>query len=146
MDEVLALEPDKLKFAKRKLRVQRCKNIPGGSVSLNTAASGPPRKPVNSSTPVVPKGDPSLGEKLVHMSKEERKQAKAADADRRARRMAKKKARMTLAKQGVSPKDKNKERVRKPATVRKEGGSSSRKTKKGRIRSEKSVAKRNAKK
>lgn len=146
MDEVLALEPDKLKFAKRKLRVQRCKNIQSGSVSLNTAASGPPQKPVNLSTPVVPKGDPSLGEKLIHMSKEERKKAKAADADRRARRIAKKKARMSLAEQGVSPKGKNKERVRKPAAVRKEGGSSSRKTNKGRIRSEKSVAKRNAKK
>lgn len=146
MDEVLALEPDKLKFAKRKLRVQRCKNISSASVSTNTPASKPSQAVTNSSTPAVPKGDPSLGEKLMHLSKEERKKVKAADADRRARRTAKKRARMALGKQGVPSKGKNRERVRKPAGVRKESGSSSRKTSKGRIRSEKSVAKRNAKK
>ncbi|KAL4081123.1 hypothetical protein J3A83DRAFT_4367556 [Scleroderma citrinum] len=146
VDEVLALGPEKLKFAKRKLRVQRCKNIQSGSVSWNTPASKPPPRAVNSSTPIVPKGDPFLGEKLMNLSKEERKQVKAADADRRARRIAKKKARMTLAKQGVPAKGKDRERVRKSATVRKTSGSSSQMASKGRIRSQKSVAKRNAKK
>jgi hypothetical protein len=46
----------------------------------------------------MPKGDPSLSAQLASLSKEERKRAKAADADRIARRAAKKKAKMTMMK------------------------------------------------
>lgn len=60
---------------------------------------------------VVPKGDPALGEKLAGKSKDERKQLKSADADRVARRLAKKKARMNM-KPGVGKKSTGKDRKR----------------------------------
>ncbi|KAF9223006.1 hypothetical protein BS17DRAFT_707694, partial [Gyrodon lividus] len=88
VDEILALEPGKLKFAKRKLRVQRCKIIPGASATKDASSVKSARTPNRAPVPDVPKGDPSLGEKLANLSKEERKQAKASDADRVARRMA----------------------------------------------------------
>ncbi|KAJ3990143.1 hypothetical protein F5890DRAFT_1569909 [Lentinula detonsa] len=112
VDQIIAaaLEPGKLKFAKRKLRVERCKTIPGGSFkvkvkSASSSSSRPdiPASKANRSTPTmstslsIPKGDPNLGSKLAHLSKEERKSAKAADADRLARRLAKKKSRMAMA-------------------------------------------------
>ncbi|KAG6334813.1 hypothetical protein ID866_4285 [Astraeus odoratus] len=139
VDEILALEPEKLKFEKQKLRVQRCKTMQNEPTTKNTPPSKSPRAPVSSALPAVPKGDPSLGEKLAHLSKEERRQAKAADADRRARRMAKKKARMALAKQGVATKGKERERVRKSSHARKASTAAPpRKANKGRIRSKKS--------
>ncbi|KAJ3859457.1 hypothetical protein EV359DRAFT_50814 [Lentinula novae-zelandiae] len=118
VDEILAaaLEPGKLKFAKRKLRVERCKTIPGGSFKVKVQSTSPtsssrPNNPnhpsnfkTNRSTPStssasisIPKGDPTLGAKLAHLSKEDRKSAKAGDADRMARRLAKKKSRMAMA-------------------------------------------------
>lgn len=151
VDEVLALEEQKLKFAKRKLRVQRCKSLPGAKVAVDAkthpkAANTPRSAPVPI---VVPKGDPALGERLAHLSKDARKQAKSTDADRVARRLAKKKARMAMGPPGGSGvKGKDRERVRKPT-----GGSGSSKAKnfgrkegKGRVRSEKSLLKRNLKK
>ncbi|KAG0708415.1 hypothetical protein DFH29DRAFT_1045094 [Suillus ampliporus] len=148
VDEVLAMEESKIKFAKRKLRVQRCKMLPKGSAADKSATSktastsnaGAAASPIN-----VPKGDPSLGEKLATLSKEERKQIKAADADRLARRMAKKKARMTLAKQGVPirGKEKERERARKTGATKKAAVAP---RKQGRVRSEKSMSKRNMKK
>jgi len=101
VDELVALEQDKLKFAKRKLRVQRCKTLPGSAAPVVPHTHRPSRK-VNPTVtkgmaPVtVPKGDPSLGEKLAGLSKEQRKQLKSSDADRLARRLAKKKARMNM--------------------------------------------------
>ena len=170
MDEILALEEGKLKFAKRKLRVQRCKTIPGSSIptknftadnhksktakaqshSKSKSQQPPPiGKPTKQGHPaqppkliIVPKGDPKLGDKLAHLSKGERKQAKAADADRVARRLAKKKARMAMGtkrKDQASSDDKKRVRVRKSPKVEP-------KKKKGRVRSEASVAKLNAKK
>lgn len=146
VDEILALEPDRLKFAKRKLRVHRCKTIPSSvTPAASSQSSKPPQIHASSSiSNAVPKGDPSLGEKLAHLSKEERKQVKAADADRRERRLAKKKARMALDKQGVHHQSKGRERVRKLVAARKSGAAPARK--KGRVRSEKSLSKRNAKK
>lgn len=151
VDEVLALEEQKLKFAKRKLRVQRCKSLPGAKVAVDAkthpkAANTPRSAPVPI---VIPKGDPALGERLAHLSKDARKQAKSIDADRVARRLAKKKARMAMGPPGGSGvKGKDRERVRKPAS-----GSGSSKAKnfgrkegKGRVRSEKSLLKRNLKK
>jgi nucleolar protein 12 len=148
VDEVLAMEEGKLKFAKRKLRVQRCKTLPGVSKTDKAAAakntsSG---KALEASLPInIPKGDPSLGEKLATLSKGERKQVKAADAGRLARRMAKKKARIALAKQGVPVrgKEKERERARKTGAAKKTVAAP---RKQGRIRSEKSMSKRNMKK
>ncbi|KDQ19587.1 hypothetical protein BOTBODRAFT_28161 [Botryobasidium botryosum FD-172 SS1] len=147
VDEVLALEADKLKFAKRKLRVRRCKTLPSALSSSSSSASPGQNKNKNkpsasafaitsahstsasphrankdkaaknraalSVTPiVVPKGNPALGERLKDLSKDERKAAKATDADRIARRLGKKKARIALEKAGVGAKG-VKERKRK---------------------------------
>lgn len=60
---------------------------------------------------VLPKGDPSLGEKLAGLSKEERKKRKSADPDRLARRLAKKKLRMVVPPAGKTLK-KERDRVR----------------------------------
>jgi len=108
VDELLALEEEKLKFAKRKLRVQRCKTVPGErEVSTQKKSRGPATPAV-----VIPKGDPRLGEKLAGLPKEERKQLKSSDADRVARRLAKKKARMSM-KPGVGKNSKTDGKVRK---------------------------------
>ncbi|KAF8625973.1 hypothetical protein AX17_006697 [Amanita inopinata Kibby_2008] len=196
VDEILAIETGKLVFAKRKLRVQRCKTVPGSTVPtrhlttkgnakaspsslLSSSAhtqsrhSQTERKSVrdqsnkhstiNRTTPsssssssriVVPKGDPKLGEKLAHLSKQERKQAKAADADRIARRLAKKKARMAMGSkdrdQALPTTDKNDGggREGKRVRVRKDraGVGKSVGGKKTRMKSEKSLAKLNTKK
>ncbi|KAG7088611.1 hypothetical protein E1B28_012585 [Marasmius oreades] len=153
VDEILALEPSKLKFAKRKLRVERCKTLPGVSMKL----SSKPKSSVKSSkpsrpTPVsVPQGDPSLGEKLAHLSKEDRKKVKATDPERLARRLAKKKARMTLAtprkdSEGIKMAGKDRDRERKTGAAKGKGKHGTGSATKGRVRSEKSTAKRNAKK
>ncbi|KIM43189.1 hypothetical protein M413DRAFT_444003 [Hebeloma cylindrosporum] len=92
VDELLALEEEKLKFAKRKLRVQRCKTVPGGKLQVNQK-----RTRMAAPAVVVPKGDPALGERLAGLPKDERKQLKSSDSDRVARRLAKKKARMAMA-------------------------------------------------
>ncbi|KAG2147397.1 uncharacterized protein EDB93DRAFT_1085496 [Suillus bovinus] len=148
VDEILAMEEQKLKFAKRKLRVQRCKILPKGSTTDKAATSKTPStsNSAGAAPPMaIPKGDPSLGEKLATLSKEERKQIKAADTDRLARRIAKKKARIALAKQGVPVrgKEKDRERARKTGAVKKATVAP---RKQSRIRSEKSISKRNMKK
>jgi nucleolar protein 12 len=155
VDEILAMEDTKLKFAKRKLRVQRCKTLPGNSSSsgVRSASATDAKSPVSKSRapaipipiPSIPKGDPSLGGKLAHLPKDERKQIKLSDADRVARRLAKKKARNALAKEGVKTQVKDRDRVRKSIAVKK-GSVPRRKESKGRVRSDKSLAKRNAKK
>lgn len=100
---------------------------------------------------VIPKGDPLLGEKLAGLSKDSRKQIKSNDAERVARRLAKKKARMSMGAGSGTAKTniKGRERVRKgPATgkSRIDASSGGKKERKGRARSDKSMAKRNAKK
>ena len=134
------LEETKLRFAKRKLRVQRCKTLPGSKIPVTTT---PKHKKATVAT-VIPKGDPSLGEKLAGLSKDERKQRKSMDADRVARRLAKKKARMALASGiGMKSQGKDRERVRKITGQRKLLGGGTKKAGKsrGRIRSAESVAK-----
>ena len=157
VDEVLALEQDRLKFAKRKLRVQRCKTLPGApkvAPSKLTAqpkagaqAKGAAAAHARPAVPIrVPKGNPALGEKLAGLSKEERKQAKATDADRVARRLAKKKAK-ALADKGVKARDTTKERTRerkRPAD--KKGGAPEKSKSKKRVRSDKAISKLNTKK
>ncbi|ORX36528.1 hypothetical protein BD324DRAFT_629236 [Kockovaella imperatae] len=114
VDEVLAID-QRLKFAKRPIRVQRCKASqshkiarqpvntkqdskptsskarPTGSITSVTARSPKARNSSSDAPRVIPKGDPKLGERLKGLSKDERKAAKASDAHRQARRMAKKK-------------------------------------------------------
>ncbi|KAJ7099333.1 hypothetical protein B0H15DRAFT_543104 [Mycena belliarum] len=93
VDEILALAKTdegklKLKFAKRTLRVQRCR---AGAASASTAkAAGVVSK---STFPAAPpkRGDPTLGARLAHLDKDARKAAKKADADRVDRRAEKKK-------------------------------------------------------
>ncbi|KAF8685737.1 RNA recognition motif [Rhizoctonia solani] len=114
VDEILALEPGTIKLAKRKLRVQRCKTIPGVSLPKTkpSSAGDKPKEPKiaskgesnqksdrqkarpTPSKPILPRADPNLGERIRSLSKEERKSVKASDADRVARRLAKKKAKI----------------------------------------------------
>ncbi|KAF7967612.1 hypothetical protein HWV62_33661 [Athelia sp. TMB] len=151
VDEILSMEETKLKFAKRKLRVQRCKTLTAASKPKTTPNPKAPaiakaRAPATAiAIPSVPKGDPNLGEKLAHLAKDERKQIKSSDADRVARRLAKKKARSALEKQGVRAQVKDRDRTRK-SMAEKKAAPRKKEVSKGRIRSEKSVSKRNAKK
>jgi len=168
VDELLILQPTQLKFAKRKLRIQRCKTLPGAKLSSSvksslktlpssstTTSTIKPKKPqheITSTTPItIPKGDPSLGTRLASMSKQDRKAAKLADADRVARRLAKKKARMAMSTKKdlasvESGRSSGQKKVR--VRVRKDGvkAKGAQGTKKVRVRSEKSLQKRNVKK
>jgi nucleolar protein 12 len=147
VDELLAVEETKLKFAKRKLRVQRCKTLPSSTKSPATsAATTSKRKEAAPAAIVIPKGDPLLGEKLAGLSKDERKQRKSTDMDRVARRLAKKKARMALT--SVKSQGKDRERSRKLTGQRKSsaGGDKKDGRSRKRIRSAESVAKKNTKK
>lgn len=150
VDEVLALEPEKLKFAKRTLRVQRCKLQPAlpakskpqqqSPAKANSAVVANPR--ARSSEIPIPKGDPTLGARLVGLPKEARKQAKATEPARLARRLAKKKARLALEK----AEDKSKRvRVRKEKRG-KNASNSGRKSGKKRERSDRNVERKNMKK
>jgi nucleolar protein 12 len=60
----------------------------------------------------IPKGDPSLGKRLEHLSKEERKKRKALDADRIARRLAKKRVKAAVEKAGGNHRDTDRTRKR----------------------------------
>lgn len=180
MDEILALEEGKVKFAKRKLRVQRCKattltstpskkntekGVPvssssprksktttTGGVVTNPRSSGP--TPIRVPPPgSIPKGDPNLGKQLEHLSKEERKKEKAANADRVARRLAKKQVKAAMTKEsskfGVDGRGKERVRVRKKVGGPGASGGPSFgkvKAKRPRVRSEANLAKRNMKK
>lgn len=144
VDEILALEQDKLKFAKRKLRVQRCKTLPGSRAATVHQAPASESRKAKTAIVQLPKGDPLLGDKLAHLSKDERKKVKSSDADRVARRLAKKKARMAL---GTSVKrvGEDRDRVRRPSSLNK-AGAPPKNEKKRRVRSDNSIAKRNGKK
>ncbi|KZT43807.1 RNA-binding domain-containing protein [Sistotremastrum suecicum HHB10207 ss-3] len=150
-DAVLALDESKVKFAKRKLRLQRCKTLPGTSASkvVKDAQSSSTPRP-SKSTPIIEtapliQGDPTLGEKLKGMSKEERKAVKLANADRVARRLQKKKARNKLEQQGVAVPGKERSRQRSKPTGSQHKDDRKSAPKK-RIRSDKLIAKRNTKK
>ena len=108
----MALDPSKVKLNKRKIRPQRCKTGATAAVrpergdserstERRTAGKGVDKaqsrqekiralsdgKPTTKS---APRGDPALGERIRSLSKDERKTVKAGDADRQARRLAKK--------------------------------------------------------
>ncbi|KAF8575321.1 hypothetical protein K439DRAFT_1641486 [Ramaria rubella] len=148
VDEIMGLEPAKLKFAKRTLRVQRCKV--GGSTATSASLKSKPKPPKIAgakdgaraiSTPIVmPKGDPLLGAKLAGLSKDDRKVAKAADVERVKRRLAKKRMKGGVER-ARTVKERERERPRADKGKAKLKGAS-----KGRVRSERSVEKRNAKK
>ncbi|EJD08288.1 uncharacterized protein FOMMEDRAFT_144269 [Fomitiporia mediterranea MF3/22] len=148
VDEVLALESDKLKFAKRTLRLQRCKS---GSAKAAKPQSSPSTPKVTSGTTInprsrpsaidLPKGDPTLGQRIASLPKESRKQAKAADPTRVARRLAKKKARMAMEK--ASGKDK---RVRERKDKKAKGTLNTGRKGKKRERSQRNLERKNIKK
>lgn len=150
------MEQDRLKFAKRKLRVQRCKTVPGSAkitpkFAKITAAgklAAPSQRPRSASfaSPAgpTPRGNPELGTKISHLPKDERKKVKAADADRVARRLAKKKAKL-LAEKGVKARP-DRERVRKRVGERKGDTGAQKEKRKSRVRSGNALAKMNTKK
>jgi len=90
----------------------------------------------------MPKGNPDLGAQLAHLSKADRKAAKAVDPARIARRIAKKKARNALQ---IPEQRKDRVRVRKNTAERKGAGAAVLQIKK-RPRSEQSIARQNTKK
>ncbi|KAK6907345.1 hypothetical protein I203_101338 [Kwoniella mangroviensis CBS 8507] len=154
VDEILAMDSKQIKFAKRYLRVQPCKTLPSANTLNNTikslASSSSSKldkdkkstkatKTSFKSSGPLPKGDPRLGDKIKDLSKEERKAVKSTDADRQARRLAKKKAKHTLEKnekgavklsltksereRGKNAKPKAKGKIRGPAAIAKMKGS-----------------------
>lgn len=158
VDEIIALEATKLKFAKRKLRVERCKTLPGAPKLKSDVPIRPPaRTPSSRPDPPhmhsarhgpVPRGNPELGAQLAHLPKDERKRAKATDPERVARRLAKKRA-GALAEKGVKSRggEKDRERVRKPRPPGgKDRGVGKEQRPKKRVRSGNAIAKMNTKK
>lgn len=103
VDELLALPSTKLSFRKRTLRLQRCKTLPrtahsGPAPAVSSSKPSSSRSSTKPDKSKLPKGDPGLGARIADLSKEERKEAKALDTDRVARRLAKKKLRADLDK------------------------------------------------
>ncbi|KAG8737224.1 hypothetical protein FRC10_008456 [Ceratobasidium sp. 414] len=153
-DEILAMEPGTIKLAKRKLRIQRCKTLPGVTLPKPKQKEHPsPAKPSHplktgkshhASAPLIPRVDPALGDRLRSLSKDERKVAKSSDADRVARRLAKKKTRV-LMERGV-----RKAAGKKDSILGGRAGGGKGKVVKGgkgkRERSDKSILKKNVKK
>ncbi|WRT65707.1 uncharacterized protein IL334_002654 [Kwoniella shivajii] len=150
VDEILALDSQKIKFAKRYLRVQPCKTLPTNktlnntiksiassatSTSFKTDKKAAKPKSYSRSGP-VPKGDPKLGEKIKDLSKDERKVFKSSDADRQARRLAKKKAKHTLEKN-----ERGAVKLSMSKAERERGKNAKPKAKKGKIRAPSAIAK-----
>lgn len=144
MDEILAMEQGRLKFAKRKLRVTRYNNkgssegsksnpkqTPKGSTKPSTSKPSTSKSSTSKGgkeTSVKHRGDPALGERLKGLSKEERKDAKKNDANRLARRLEKKKARLELDK-SLNNSKKDRVRVRKAKAISGAKGSKRKPTK-----------------
>jgi nucleolar protein 12 len=166
----MTVEASKLKLAKRKLRVERCKTqsarfpkpaprIRDGERTSKPsvpAVVGAKPKPSDATkahhvsnpasrtyvpTPItIPKGDPALGDRLRSLSKEDRRLAKANDPTRAARRLAKKKA-STAVKAASASKVKG-----GVLGNLKKAGRPKNPAKTSRVRSERSAMKRNVKK
>jgi nucleolar protein 12 len=128
VDEILAIDPTKLKFAKKPLRVQPAKTLPTPMARV----APEPKDKAKPARVVVPKGDPQLGDKLKDLSKDERKAAKSADAERQARRLAKKQKRSAMQRE-------EKGAVKLGPT--KPSGRKADKAKKGRVRSAHALSK-----
>jgi nucleolar protein 12 len=157
----MAADQAKLKLNKRKIRVERCKNISSSGISRSlprTTAGERASKRGSGSRPDVrnkeqalrpsaagiPQGDPTLGDRLRRLDKDARRAAKAADPSRQARRLAKKKARHALENAGLRT-DKGKGAGAVLGNM-KALGKPKIKAKVSRVRSSKSAAKRNVKK
>ncbi|KAK8861586.1 hypothetical protein IAR55_002409 [Kwoniella newhampshirensis] len=150
VEEILAMDQKKIKFAKRYLRVQPCKTLPAANTLSNTikslakpehkkgakALAEKSKSTYKTASGPVPKGNPKLGEKIKDLSKEERKAVKSTDADRQARRMAKKKSRLALEKSDKGAVKLGLTRSEKEKT---KGGKA--KAKKGKIRGPNAIAK-----
>lgn len=135
VDEVIAMPSQKLKFAKKPLRVQPCKTLPS-YVKVHTApAKADKAAKAKQPTGPLPKGNPLLGEKIKDLSKEERKVVKSTDAERQARRLAKKKHK-------VATEHKETGAVKLAATKAEKGRRAKKVTaKKGRVRSSHALSK-----
>ena len=101
-------------FVLVELRLEQCKTLPGGSsiehsvVPEDSTSHPTPRTmgpPVPISILAISKDDPSFGGKPAHLSKEKRKEVKSADADRIARRLAKKRVKNALEALSKESKD-----------------------------------------
>ncbi|WVF65790.1 hypothetical protein IAT40_000524 [Kwoniella sp. CBS 6097] len=153
VDEILAMDASKIRFAKRTLRVQSCKTLPSATTlnntikfmaagtGVNSSGKGDKKSAAKPNKPfvrpgAVPKGNPKLGEKIKDLSKDERKAVKSADADRQARRMAKKKARM-----GMEKAEKGAVKLNLTKSERERTKGAKPKAKKGKIRSQNAIAK-----
>jgi len=157
VDHVIAADADQLKFAKRILRVQRCKTTPSSKAGTSSRTAASPGKaprplpetgvkgkrpqPATARVVEIPRGDPKLGERLAGLDKDARKAAKSADQDRIARRLAKKKARAVMQK-GVGALDLERGKRERKRTQNPGKGSST----KPRMKSDRAIAKRNVKK
>lgn len=154
----MAVDQGKLKLNKRKIRVERCKNISsmisrslprptagerGSKLGRSSLESRNKERALRSDAAGIPQGDPTLGDRLRGLDKDARRAAKAADPSRQARRLAKK-ARHALGNAGVRT-DKSKSAAAVLGNM-KPLGKSKVKAKVSRVRSSKSAAKRNVKK
>lgn len=122
-DEMKAKKEAELKFQKRKLRISACRDPAQLKVKAKKASERPAKHrtvegAASAPSMVVPKGDPLLGDRLKTLSKEARKEVKAGDEARLARRLAKKA--VGKAKASAGAKD-GKERIRK-RTAESKGG------------------------
>ena len=146
------MEQGKLKFAKRKLRVQKCKTVPNASDGKRETSKRPQRdiqaprgksERVSHVASAQVYGDPQLGERIAGLSKEMRKKIKSTEPDRVARRLAKKKARLSMKRDGTKTKARVRER-KHPSQGK--SLNSSRKGSKARVRSDRAMTRKNFKK
>lgn len=156
----MAVDQSKLRLNKRKIRIERCKNRPSGINQSTPRTTDGERASKRGNKPQptahkkertfqhnvadIPKGDPTLGDRLRGLDKNARHAAKAADPFRQARRLAKKKARHAL-ESAVLRTDKNKSAGSVLGKM-KAPGKPKVKAKVSRVRSAKSAATRNTKK
>ena len=157
----MAVDRTKLKMNKRNIRIERCKNVTSSVISKSSTRATASKRASNRDNtsrpgarnkgqvpgrgvPEIPKGDPTLGDRLRGLDKDERRAAKAADSSRQARRLAKKKARHALESAGLRT-NKNNSAGAVLGNM-KALGKHKVKTKVSRVRSAKSTAKRNMKK
>lgn len=149
---MLGIDDSKLRFAKKPLRIQRAKTLPSApkpapkptaAVATGSTKPGQFTKPGQTARPAprpvhtgpIPKGNPLLGDKIRDLSKEDRKVAKSTDAERQARRMAKKKLR------GKMGKEQEKGAVKLVATKGEKARGKKVVAKKGRVRSSNALQK-----
>lgn len=175
VDEMLALDAQRVRLSKRKLRLERCKSLSAAAAAKKAAEAASARaaaaearerarKDKRSADAAarraapridlseLPAPRPDIGESLRELSKEDRKALKESDAERAARRLEKKsRARLTMKM------EKQKEVLDKRLKLAGKGGSAESKkfkagkndggkSKKTRTRSDAMIKKKNTKK